>query len=136
MKKAEIIKANSVLLLANTIVRLDTTNKMGPIIQKIDKVMSAYNTPKNVGMNVLANTKAEELLEWIKTKYSCAISAQLVVCHMLLMLQERGGMPKLYRMPLGTIVNTINTIADESDDKDLLNNSISVAEDLFEEAMK
>lgn len=135
MKKNEIIKANSILLLAISFIDLDKNSDTGhprssAIRAKIHKILSSFDSKKNVTLNIKANAISEKVLKDIKEHYkgkTIALEVNAVAMMLLSQLEEKINLSKLYNLPTSNIVSCINTLADITS-TEVFNCSADVAE--------
>ena len=109
MKKAEIIKANSALMIAIMFIDLDPTTKQGHprsqhVRKKIHKILENYNNQKNKVLNIRANALAEKTLTAIQGKIEGAVDVNVVAMCLLSNLEDVINLPKVYSMPTSDIV--------------------------------
>ena len=106
-----------------------------PIFKKMDKVLQSYNTKKNVRINQQANHDAEYALAKAKHRGNADISTGLMICAMLVKMDEELSLPKKYSMPIYEITKAENVLLEVLDTKTKANSYV-IADEMVNTILK
>ncbi len=137
MKKAEIVKANSALMIAIMFIDLDTHSDTGhpraaPVRDKINKILQSYNNARNGNLNIRANKLASETLIEVQKQIHGEVDVNVVAMCILSELEDKINLARLYKLPSSLIVTCINELS-EVNETELFSRSADVADAIIKE---
>ena len=139
MKKAEIVRANSALMIAIMFIDLDDSHGDGlghprarPVRVKIAKILQNFNNARNGKLNIRANQMAEATLQEVQKRIKGTVDVNVVAMCILTELEDLINLPKLYNLPSKLIVDCINELADINT-VDIFGRSSDTAEEIIKE---